>query len=181
VEYSLTPGTQYTTFAMRMRSPESRELHFGITICYEDVIPDVFRRFVVDGAGRKRADFMVNISNDGWFGHGAQQPQHLVNCAFRAIENRVPVARAVNTGVSGFVASDGSWYDVAADSQRHPQAGGVGYRVARLWLDPRVTFYSRHGDLFAFACGLLGAVGMADAIVVARRRRARRRAGDPDA
>jgi len=52
---------------------------------------------------------MLNISNDGWFGHGTQQAQHLVNCAFRAIENRVGVARAVNTGISGFIDPDGRW------------------------------------------------------------------------
>jgi len=171
VEYSLTAGREFTTFTMRTRPPDSMEACFGITICYEDVIPGVFRRFVVDRLGRKRVDFMLNISNDGWFGRGAQQPQHLVNCAFRAVENRVAVARAANTGISGFVASDGSWHDVVGENQRHPRAGGIDYRVARIQTDPRATFYSQYGDVAALACTLGGLGILADAFVVGWRRR----------
>ncbi|HSW46061.1 MAG TPA: apolipoprotein N-acyltransferase [Phycisphaerae bacterium] len=155
VEYSLTRGRGPTTFTMHPRGSEEPKYRFGITICYEDVIPQLFRQFVADVTGRKRVDFMLNISNDGWFGHGTQQPQHLANCAFRAVENRVAVARAVNTGVSGFIRPDGAWYDVVGESQIHPRAGGVGVRVATLLLDRRVTFYSRYGDLFAMLCGVL--------------------------
>ncbi len=145
-----------------------RQVRFGAPICYEDVIPDVFRGFMCDKDGNKRVDFMVNISNDGWFGHGAQQAQHLANCAFRAVENRVGVARAVNTGVSGFINPDGSWYSLVGASDRDPQVGGTGYRVDQIRIDPRVTFYSRYGDLFAFVCLGLGLVAMFDSLVVSR-------------
>lgn len=161
-EYSLTPGAGYTVFTMKPRG-DARQYRFGITICYEDVIPYRFRRFVGGDDGRKRVDFMLNISNDGWFGHGAQQPQHLVNCAFRAVENRVPVARSVNTGVSGFIRPDGTWHDVLSDSLKHPRAGGMGVRQTVLRIDPRVTFYSLHGDVFAAICGLVSALGLLDA------------------
>jgi apolipoprotein N-acyltransferase len=160
-EYSLTAGKDFTV----LKLPQSASGHngrFGVTICYEDVIPQIFRRFVGSPDGTKRVDFMMNISNDGWFGHGNQQPQHLVNCAFRAIENRVGIARAVNTGVSGFIDPDGRWRDLMSDP---PQAGGSGVRVARIMLDPRVTFYSLHGDVFGFACLALTLVVCGDAVV----------------
>lgn len=165
-EYSLTPGSDYTTFTMTSKLMDNEPFDFGITICYEDVIPQVFRRFVVDPAsGKKRVDFMLNISNDGWFGHGSQQPQHLVNGAFRAVENRVAVARAANTGITGFIRPDGSWYNLFSPSDDAPRAGGSGYRTARLPVDPSVSFYSRYGDLFAQACAALMLLVLIDAVV----------------
>jgi len=172
IEYSLTPGKAFTTFKMHARSLDERVFRFRITICYEDVIPQIFRRFVTDGRGHKHVDFMLNISNDGWFGRGAQQPQHLVNCAFRAVENRVAVARAVNTGVSGFIRPDGSWYELMSDPDHRPQAGGIGHRTARLRLDRRVSFYSCYGDLFAGVCTVLALAGLVDAIGHLRKRKA---------
>jgi len=163
-EYSLTPGDDFTVFKMRSRLLDPQVFRFGITICYEDVIPQIFRRFVTDEQGEKRVDFMLNISNDGWFGRGTQQPQHLVNCAFRAVENRVAVARSVNTGVSGFIRPDGSWHDLMSEPGKRPRAGGMGHRTAQLKIDPRVSFYSCYGDLFAGLCALLTLVGLADAI-----------------
>jgi apolipoprotein N-acyltransferase len=148
-----------------------REYRFGVTICYEDVIPHLYRHFVGGVDGRKRVDFMLSISNDGWFGHGAQQPQHLANCAFRAVENRVPIARAVNTGVSGFIRPDGTWYDVVGEPPQHPAAGGAGTRTATLMLDSRVSIYSLYGDMFAILCGLLVAGVGVDAIRFRFRRR----------
>lgn len=173
-EYSLTSGRDFTTFEMRARSMDQQVFKFGITICYEDVIPQVFRKFVTDGHGRKQVDFMLNISNDGWFGRGAQQPQHLVNCAFRAVENRVAVARAANTGVSGFIRPDGSWYDLMSDPGRRPRAGGLGHRTARIQMDRRVSFYSCYGDLFAGFCALLALAGLIDAIVCSRKMKAKK-------
>jgi apolipoprotein N-acyltransferase len=170
-EYSLTAGKEFTNFELRARSLDERAFRFGITICYEDVIPQIFRRFVTDGRGRKRVDFMLNISNDGWFGRGPQQPQHLVNCAFRAVENRVAVARAANTGVSGFIRPDGLWHDLMSDPDHRPRAGGMGHRTARLQLDPRVSFYSCYGDLFAGVCAVLALAGLVDALVCRRRER----------
>lgn len=196
-EYSLTAGKEYTVFTFMAAEPhrdapsaapstapagsDARTYRFGVTICYEDVIPQVFRKFVAE-PGRKRVDFMLNISNDGWFGHGHQQSQHLVNCAFRAIENRVGVARAVNTGISGFIDPSGAWRDLVGGQAHGLQAGGTGYSVARLMVDPRVTFYSLHGDVFGFLCGLAAAVCGADAGALGwqarrRRRRERRQAG----
>jgi apolipoprotein N-acyltransferase len=175
-DYSCTYGKEYNAFELESESSKVRPARFGITICYEDVMPQVFRRFILDEQGNKRVDFMLNISNDGWFSHGRQQAQHLVSCAFRAVENRVPVARSVNTGISGFVETDGSWRGIITGKEGHLQAGGEGYRTARLQLDSRITFYSRHGDLFAILCLIWAAGGAADASIawVAHRRLVRR-------
>ena len=88
----------------------------GTPICFEDTVPDLVRQCVYDG-GRKRADLLINLSNDGWFGsHDAVRAAHGQVARWRCIENRVPLIRAVNTG-------DTSWSDscgrrVAATSSR---------------------------------------------------------------
>ncbi len=179
-EHTLTAGDEFRTFAIPAPSLNGHDYRFGVTICYEDVIPEVFRRFVVEGSGPKRVDFMLNISNDGWFGHGSQQAQHLVNCAFRAIENRVGIARAVNTGVSGFVDSTGRWHDLVVEPGRGPHAGGTGQRIARVAVDSRVTLYSRFGDVFAWLCGLMAQAAGLDAVTLRWQRRRRASMAAPD-
>jgi len=174
-EYSLSEGKEFKIFAMQARSQKGQFYNFGITICYEDVIPQIFRKFVVDEQGQKRADFMLNISNDGWFGHGTQQAQHLVNCAFRAVENRVGIARAVNTGISGFISPDGSWHDLMTETGRGLHAGGTGFRVAHVNVDHRSTLYSAYGDIFGLVCTILTSIALIDAVVVGEANRRRRR------
>jgi len=177
-DYSLTPGTEYSVFAMQAKSRQGDAFRFGLTICYEDVVADLFRRFVTDRDGAKRVEFMLNISNDGWFGRGTQQPQHLVSCAFRAVENRIGIARAVNTGVSGFLDSDGSWHDLMVAESESPHAGGTGYRIAPVRINRRVTFYSQYGDVFAYGCTFLAMIAMGTALTTQwRSRRVSRREG----
>jgi len=177
-EYSLTAGSDWRIFSMHSRGRPDRQYRFGVTICYEDVIPQTFRKFAVGADGDKRIDFMLNISNDGWFGHGAQQGQHLVNCAFRAIENRVGIARSVNTGISGFIAPDGSWYDLVGNGsngfEASMAAGGTGTRTATIRCCPLSTFYSRHGDVFGLAIALLALAAIADAAIIWARSATRR-------
>jgi apolipoprotein N-acyltransferase len=75
---------------------------FGVVICYEGIFPDLFRQFVRDGAL-----LMVNMTNDAWFGRTSGPEQHLAMYPFRAVEHRVSVVRAANTGVSAFIAPSG--------------------------------------------------------------------------
>lgn len=150
-EYTLTAGASDAMTVFHLR-PDWR---FVTPICFEDMDGDLVRRMfrAPDGAG-KRADFIVNITNDGWFRFN-EMPQHLQAGLFRSIENRVPTARSVNTGISGFVDSLGRTHDLIPP-------GKEGTSVATLYLDSRVTFYTRFGDLFAYACAaatFLWAVG----------------------
>ncbi len=155
LEYSLTSGDELTVFELQT---DTGTYTFGTPICYEDVTPYIIRKFVWDG-GRRRVDFLVNISNDGWFLHSTELPQHLAICAFRAVENRVSIARAVNTGVSGFIDPNGRIYSTVTDEQgRYFGAGIVGYDLEHVYLDERSSCYGRFGDWFAGLCLVLSAV-----------------------
>ncbi|MHB1863374.1 MAG: apolipoprotein N-acyltransferase [Gemmatimonadaceae bacterium] len=71
---------------------------FGVLICYESIFPGESRQYRNDGA-----DFLVNITNDAWFGHSLAPYQHFAHLALRAIENRTAVVRSANTGISGWI------------------------------------------------------------------------------
>lgn len=173
IEYSLFPGTSFHHFEMSPRSLPGEVFRFGIPICYEDVMPYVSRRFTA-GTGDhegKQVDVLLNISNDGWFGRGHQQPQHLSISVFRAIENRVGVARSVNTGVSALIDPDGTVHDVVTGDASNPWPRDCNYRVGTLRADSRFTLYSRYGDWFAWGCAVLCLVLFVDYWVTRARTR----------
>lgn len=154
-EYSLFHGDGFHAFEMTPASQPDQTFRFGVPICYEDVIPYVSRRFA-NGGKHKRVDFLLNISNDGWFGRNHQQPQHLSTCVFRAVENRVGIARAVNTGISAFIDPDGRVHDRVRGDPNDKWPREVGYSVANVVVDSRYTFYTRFGDWFGWFCVLAG-------------------------
>ncbi|MFQ5590983.1 MAG: apolipoprotein N-acyltransferase [Phycisphaerae bacterium] len=161
-EYSIFRGSEFRTFALQSASRGGATYHFGVPICYEDVMPYVSREFVRGRDGRKRADLLLNISNDGWFGRGIQQAQHLAISVFRAVENRVGIARAVNTGGSGFIEPTGRLHDVVAGNKGTFCPGRCGYAVASLGVDSRYSLYSRYGDWFGWACAFVWLVFFID-------------------
>ena len=148
--YFLTAGQEdaMTVFRLERQPPATAPFRFVTPICFEDIDPLlVARMFRARGAAPgngKSADFIVNITNDGWF-KANQMPQHLQAARFRSIENRAPTARSVNTGISGYVDSFGRVYGLIP-------AGTEGTNVQRLQIDSRVTLYTRWGDVFAVAC-----------------------------
>lgn len=85
------PGTGWTTWSVDGRG-------FGVLICYESVFPGSSRALVRNGA-----DFLLNITNDAWFGRTAAPYQHASHLALRSVENRVSFLRSANTGISGWV------------------------------------------------------------------------------
>jgi apolipoprotein N-acyltransferase len=95
-------GSAHVVFDARERDDE-QPVRASALICYEAIFPDLTRRFVEAGA-----ELLVNLSNDAWYGRTAAPHQLFTMIAFRAIENRVPLVRATNTGISGFVAVDGT-------------------------------------------------------------------------
>jgi apolipoprotein N-acyltransferase len=114
-------------------------------ICFEDTVPHVVRRFFDPHAGRRPPDVLLNLSNDGWFHDSSEHETHLAVSIFRAVENRVPLARAVNTGVSAFI--DGNGRVLAALPRL--QEGVLAHTIP---LDDRVSLYSAWGDWVGFAC-----------------------------
>jgi apolipoprotein N-acyltransferase len=78
------------------------DFRIGVMICYEDIIP-AFTRKVAD----KRPNILINVTNDAWFGKTAEPYLHLALAVFRTVENRVPLIRSTNTGVSCFIDANG--------------------------------------------------------------------------
>jgi apolipoprotein N-acyltransferase len=118
--------------------------NFGTAICYEVVFPELVREFPDAGA-----DFLVSVTNDAWFGESSAPYQHFAMARFRAVENRRTLIRAANTGITGVILPDGS---VSARTDIYTK----GYVVREIPLLSEKTFYTRHGDIFAYLC-LLGA------------------------
>jgi apolipoprotein N-acyltransferase len=122
---------------------------FGVFICYESIFPEIARSLTRNGAV-----FLLNITNDAWFGHSAAPYQHFSMAVVRAVENGRPLLRVANTGISGTVSASGL---IAS-------ATGLGETVARrASLAPRsaTTFYTDHGDAFLLACALFLAGSLA--------------------
>lgn len=169
-EYSTSHGDGFHRFSMNPTSMPGETYRFGIPICYEDVMPYVSREFVAGDPQEKGVDFLLNISNDGWFS-GTQQPQHLAICVFRAVENRVGFARAVNTGVSAFIDPNGFVHDVVRGDPATPWPGVAGYAVANVLVDSRYSLYSKYGDWFAWLCALVWGIFFVDYWMIRARER----------
>jgi apolipoprotein N-acyltransferase len=108
--YSLTAGDAYVVSTFNAASMGDQPCRAGTPICYEEIMPYIARDFTRgDGAsrGRKNANVLLSISNDGWFLHSSELEQHLAAAVFRAVENRIAVARSVNTGTSALVYPNG--------------------------------------------------------------------------
>jgi apolipoprotein N-acyltransferase len=135
------PGTHRSVFATRGHT-------YGTFICYESIFADEMREYADLGA-----DVLVNISNDGWYGDTSAAWQHLNMVRMRAIENHRWVLRATNTGVTALIDPYGR---VVVSAPRHTRTSlRVGFDY-----EHDVTFYSAHGDLFAYFCSLVTTVGL---------------------
>jgi apolipoprotein N-acyltransferase len=155
-DYTNTPGTQWTRFTLTDRRQNQR-FTFGTPICFEDTMPYPARMMTAAlSPEKKKADFLVNVSNDGWF-LGVELDQHLQACQLRAVENRVSIARAVNTGNSGFIDSNGRIMGLVRGSDGR-SIGAVGTLAMIMPIDSRQTLYGRVGDLLPIVCGLLGTI-----------------------
>jgi apolipoprotein N-acyltransferase len=115
-------------------------LRFSVMICYEVVFPAEVREFTQAGAG-----FLVNITNDAWFGRSGAPYQHLAMAAMRAVENGSYLVRAANTGVSAVIEPTGA---IAIQTPIFVEAAVVGRIRAREGTTP----YTRYGDVVAWAC-----------------------------
>jgi len=119
-------------------------------ICYEDSFPGVAREAAADDI-----DFLVNLTNDGWFGHGAAQWQQAAASVFRSVENGVPLVRSANNGVSCWIDAHGRVVNILTDENGDDHGRGA-LTVDVPLLAPaekgEATFYHRHGDWFGWSC-----------------------------
>ncbi len=156
IQYYVSPGKKATVFHL-----PRPELRFSVLICFEDTVAHLARDFV-----RRGASLLVNITNDAWFDPTSGSRQHMLHCVLRGVENRVPIARCGNSGVT-------CWID---ERGRIGGANGAKAGTLPVFAAPRVmargflsaeipyrsdgappTFYARHGDVFAWAMTVLAA------------------------
>ncbi len=137
-----------------LTTKKETELRVVVPICLENIDPAFIATLIRDSEGRaKRADVIVNLSNDGWFAV-QERHQHLQAMPLRCIENRTPMVRSSNTGISALIDSTGRLISSVA-------AGVTGHASANVPLDHRLTFYTRFGDLFVAGSALLLAIAAA--------------------
>jgi apolipoprotein N-acyltransferase len=146
--------------AFRISAPDA---HFPVVICYEDMFPHEIRERI-DGD----TDFILNLTNDGWFGDSAVQWQHAINALFRAVENGIPLVRCTNNGLTCWIDSRGRMHEVyfPGSSDIHQ----AGWKLADVPLRPsnqRPTFYTKYGDVFGWTC--VGLVLLAFAPIAGRK------------
>jgi apolipoprotein N-acyltransferase len=134
-------GTERRVF--HLQTQDGAMHRYGVFICYEAVFADEVRQFARNGA-----EVLVNISDDGWYGDTSAPWQHLNMARMRAIENRRWLLRDTNTGVTAVIDP----YGVVRQSIPRHQVGAL---VARFGFRDDVTFYTQHGDIFAWACVIL--------------------------
>ena len=141
---TLTPKSKSATAGKAEAIP--KPISFGVAICYEVIFPNLVRQFAANGA-----EFLVTVTNDAWFGPSAAASQHFSMVVFRSVENHLAFARSANTGISGFIDPFGRI--VEATPIFTEQAVKATMHVWRPY-----TFYSRHGDVFAYGCAIICAL-----------------------
>lgn len=140
---SYTPGDRGVQFLMR----DGVQAQTSVLICFEDIFPHLARKSV-----EPDTDFLVNITNDGWFGEGAAQWQHAAAATFRTIENGLPLIRCANTGLTCWIDANGRWREIFTD--KTGSIYGAGCLTVELPLPEKhsPTFYNQHGDWFGWSC-----------------------------
>jgi len=141
--FDMTSGEDFTVF-------QALGYRFGTVICYEDTVPGLYRQFV-----QRHVDFMINLTNDAWFKTSPELEMHLANAVFRCVENRRPLVRATNNGVTCVISEHGF---IRSRCQPFTQ-GSLSCELA-LPVDRAETFYTLHGDVFVAACAAITVLGI---------------------
>jgi apolipoprotein N-acyltransferase len=115
----------------------------GVFVCYESIFPDEIRQFANNGAL-----VLVNISNDGWYGDSGAYSQHLKQSRMRAVENDRWLLLDTNTGLTAAIDPNGRI--VASAPRKTRTALQAPYALSNV-----TTFYTRHGDWFAYLCAII--------------------------
>ena len=145
-----TPGSSHTLMPLGA-------LRAGVFICIEAAHPEIARSFTNSGA-----DVLINISNDGYLGPTPVMRQHLANAIFRAVENDRDLIRVTNTGITAYISANGWTWNETQGFQSETRTWPISKD------ENGSTFYSRHGDVFAYGCALLS-LGIISASFARRR------------
>src|SRR5207245_7174845 len=155
IQGGFTPGEHAVPFELTDLGVKT-----SVLICFEDIFPHLAREYVDDDT-----DFLVNLTNNGWFGESAAQWQHAASAVFRAVENGLQLVRCANNGLTCWVDAQGRLNDVYFPGSRDIYQAG--FKIVLVPLPGgqarTPTFYHRHGDWFGWGC-----VGLGLAAVVRR-------------
>jgi len=146
-----TPGDRPVPFYLG-----GLNVKISVLICFEDIFPHLARN-----SASSETDFLLNLTNDGWFHESAAQWQHAVSSLFRAVENGLPLVRCTNNGLTCWIDSRGAMHEVFFPGSRDIYRSGIKFARIPLGLsdDKRgLTFYNRHGDWFGWTCVCLSAL-----------------------
>ncbi len=141
---SFTAGESVGSLAL----PDSA-VTMGILICFEDAFPRLGR-----AAAANHPDFLLNLTNDAWFGQSQAQWQHARAASFRAIENRLPLVRCSNNGITCWFDPYGRWH--LGDIEQASDVYEKGFKIVELPLTRSAaigpTRFTRDGNLFGWLC-----------------------------
>jgi apolipoprotein N-acyltransferase len=154
IEGGFTPGQRAEPFELT-----NLKVKTSVLICFEDIFPHLARDAVFDDT-----DFLVNLTNNGWFGESAAQWQHAASALFRAVENGLPLLRCSNNGLTCWVDPQGRRRQIFHD--QHGSVYGAGFMTAEIPLLPPgekrpPTFYHEHGDWFGWSCAAIAVIKLA--------------------
>jgi len=148
-------GKDFTVFELT-----DSDVKVAPLICFEDTIGELTRRFVLPTETNSGANLLVDITNDGWFLRSAGSHQHLANAVFRCVETRRPMVRAANTGVTCFVNEFGRVTQKLQDDKGSTFTEGVLTGDVKVPTEQELTFYTRHGELFAKVCTVVTSIAI---------------------
>src|SRR5438874_3177663 len=148
-------GSEHTVFTLT-----NNDVHVAPLICFEDTIGELTRQFVLPNETSPGANLLVDVTNDGWFQRSAGSHQHLANAIFRCVETRRPMIRAANTGVTCFINQFGRVTQILRDDTGSTFIEGVLAGEIKVPTEQELTFYVRHGELFAKACAAITVVSL---------------------
>lgn len=158
-------GKRYTLFRLTNGGAQIAPL-----ICFEDTIGELTRQFVLPSETNPGANLLVDITNDGWFLHSAGSHQHLANAIFRCVETRRPMVRAANTGVTCFINQFGRVTQMLRDETGSTFTEGALTGEIKVPTEHELTFYTRHGELFAKFCAVITLLAILAASAIRRRK-----------
>lgn len=157
-EGNFSPGNEVVSFNVPLISHFERlkrdSIRAPVIICFESLFPELVRKFI-----QKGADILIIITNDAWFGRSAAPYHHAQMAIFRAIENRISVARCANTGVSMFVDPYGRTVSSTAIFQKKILVHDIPLRTES-------TFFKRQGNVFTVTISLLNIAPLLVAVFI---------------
>ncbi len=134
---------------------------FGVLICFEDTFSDLSRKFANQGA-----TFLTVITNDAWFKLSGASQQHLQASIFRALETGLPIVRAANTGISGFINIKGELESVVEREGKRMEVSG--YATHKILKSSNKTLFLRGGWLFPYVMALILALAAFTTLFIKR-------------